>query len=282
MQHQLTKSLITQCVKTALEEDLGRAGDITSQACIDENVKATAMLRSRSDGVLAGLPLTLEAFTQMDPSVQFELFKQDGQPIQKGSNILKIHSNARALLSAERVALNYLQRLCAIATLTAQCVNLVKGTKARITDTRKTTPNMRALEKYAVRCGGGINHRFGLDDAILIKDNHIIIAGGVRQALEKAKAFASHLTKIEIEVDTLDQLQEVLKCAIADVVLLDNMNPDQLKQAVDMAKGQVILEASGGITPANIAQVAQCGVDVISLGFLTHSAQALDIGLDID
>lgn len=272
---------VASLISSALAEDLGRAGDITSQACIPAEAVGRAMLRARKAGVIAGLPLAVAAFQHMDGAADVQMLAQDGARIVAGDDLLSVTMNAQGLLSAERVALNFVQHLSGIATLTADCVQRVAHTKARVTDTRKTTPGLRALEKYAVRCGGGVNHRFGLDDAILIKDNHIALAGGVRPALERARDFAGHLVRIEIEVDTLDQLREVLNVGIADVVMLDNMPPALMREAVDLNAGRFILEASGGITPENIASVAESGVDVISLGFLTHSAPALDVGLDV-
>jgi nicotinate-nucleotide pyrophosphorylase (carboxylating) len=274
--------ILERIVRMALEEDLGRAGDITSNACIPASKQACALMRTREEGVLAGLDAAVLAFKILDPKASITCHKTDGDLIKKGETLLTVEGNARALLSAERTALNIVQRLSAIATKTAECVSMVAHTKARITDTRKTTPGLRTLEKYAVRCGGGLNHRFGLDDAILIKDNHIAVAGGITAALYRAREAAGHMVKIEIEVDTLTQLQEVLSVGIAHIVLLDNMPPATLREAVALAEGRVILEASGGITPQTLKAVAETGVDVISLGALTHSIKALDIGLDIE
>jgi nicotinate-nucleotide pyrophosphorylase (carboxylating) len=277
----LNPLLITDAVRAALIEDLGRAGDITSLATIPAGKSATAVLAARKPGVIAGLPLAQEAFAQMQAGLNFETFKRDGDRLKPGDIIARISGDARALLSAERVALNFAGRLSGIASLTRLFVDRVAHTQARIVDTRKTTPGLRAFEKYAVRCGGGMNHRYGLDDAILIKDNHIAVAGGVMPALRAAKRAAGHLVKIEIEVDTLDQLEQVLAEG-ADVVLLDNMSPDLLKHAVDLVAGRMRTEASGGVNLETVKAIAEAGVDMISIGALTHSAPVLDLGLDIE
>jgi nicotinate-nucleotide pyrophosphorylase (carboxylating) len=241
---------------------------------------AAHVVAAREDGVVAGSDLAITAFRRMDASIRFDTHLVDGTMVTKGAVALAIEGPARAILSAERTALNFMGRLSGIASLTARYVATVKHTKARIVCTRKTTPGLRAFEKHAVRCGGGHNHRFGLDDAILIKDNHIAVAGGVVPALRAAKQFAGHLVKIEIEVDTLDQLDEVLGEG-ADVVLLDNMTPPKLKEAVSRVKGRMLTEASGGVTLQTVAAIAESGVDMISVGALTHSARVLDLGLDI-
>jgi len=272
--------LIDQTVRAALEEDLGRAGDITTQATIPESVRARALIVAREAGVIAGSDIAIVTFRMMEPSVRFDTHVKDGTAIAAGTVALAVEGPARAILSAERVALNFMGRMSGIASMTAQYVKAVAHTKARIVCTRKTTPNLRAIEKYAVRCGGGSNHRFGLDDAILIKDNHIAVAGGVVNALRAAKAFAGHLVKIEIEVDTLDQLEEVIKEG-ADVVLLDNMKPEQLKEAVRRVNGKMLTEASGGVNLSTVSAIAESGVDMISVGALTHSVKVLDLGLDI-
>ncbi|MEJ8473448.1 carboxylating nicotinate-nucleotide diphosphorylase [Roseibium algae] len=277
----LPKLMVDEAVKAALLEDWGRAGDITSQATIPADKGATAIIASRKPGVLAGLELAESAFRQTDSDVQFESLSADGDRLEQGTIVARMSGPARAILSAERVALNYLSHLSGIASATAQFADLIAHTKADIVCTRKTTPGLRAFEKYAVRCGGGSNHRFGLDDAILIKDNHIAVAGGVRQAIEAAKAFAGHLVKIEVEVDTLDQLREALPLT-PDVVMLDNMGPDLLREAVRIAGGQVLLEASGGIEADTVKNIAEAGVDLISSGWITHSAPILDLGLDIE
>ncbi|WP_417671893.1 carboxylating nicotinate-nucleotide diphosphorylase [Roseibium sp.] len=277
----LPKLMVDEAVKAALLEDWGRAGDITSQSTIPADRQATAVIASRKPGVLSGIALAESAFRLTDEAVRFEVLAEDGARLEKGMLVARMSGPARAILSAERVALNYLGHLSGIASATARFADLIAHTKADIVCTRKTTPGLRAFEKYAVRCGGGSNHRFGLDDAILIKDNHIAVAGGVRQAIEAAKAFAGHLVKIEVEVDTLDQLREALPCK-PDVVMLDNMGPDLLKQAVGIAGGQVLLEASGGIEADTIKAIAEAGVDLISSGWITHSAPVLDLGLDIE
>jgi nicotinate-nucleotide pyrophosphorylase (carboxylating) len=277
----LPPPLVAEAVKRALAEDLGRAGDITSAATIPADATAAGLIATREAGAIAGLALAEAAFREMDPAVSFEAAVADGDAVAAGAIVARISGNARALLSAERVALNYLSHLSGIATQTRRYADAVAHTKAKITCTRKTIPGLRAFEKYAVRCGGGSNHRFGLDDAVLIKDNHIAVAGSVSEAIRRAKAFAGHLVKIEIEVDTLDQLREALSAG-ADAILLDNMKPAMLRQAVAVAAGKVVLEASGGVTLETVAAIAETGVDFISVGALTHSARALDLGLDID
>jgi nicotinate-nucleotide pyrophosphorylase (carboxylating) len=272
--------LVERLVRAALEEDLGRAGDITTLATIPEGARARAVIGARETGVIAGLALAREAFRLVDAALRFEPGVSDGARVARGDIVARIDGSARALLAAERVALNFLGRLSGVATLTSRYAEKIAHTKARVCDTRKTTPLLRALEKYAVRRGGGANHRFGLDDAILIKDNHIAVAGGVAPALRAAKSFAGHLTKIEIEVDTLAQLRDVLAEG-ADVVLLDNMSLEELRAAVALIAGRMIAEASGGVTLDTIAGVAETGVDLISVGALTHSARTLDLGLDI-
>ncbi|PZA09864.1 carboxylating nicotinate-nucleotide diphosphorylase [Rhodopseudomonas palustris] len=278
----LSPLAITDAVRRALDEDLGRAGDITSIATIPEATQAHAILVARQAGVIAGLPLAIETFRQLSPDITITAHARDGDTVAAGIQVLTISGPARAVLTGERTALNFVGRLSGIATLTADYVRHTAGSKMRICCTRKTTPGLRALEKYAVRCGGGFNHRFGLDDAILIKDNHIAVAGGIRPVLEAARAKIGHLVKIEIEVDTLDQLREVLDTGLADVVLLDNMDLDTLKQAVAMSAARVVLEASGGVTRESISRIAATGVDYASSGALTHSAPNFDVALDID
>ncbi len=273
---------ITDAVRHALAEDLGRAGDITSIATIPEETPARAVMVARQPGIIAGLPLAIEAFRQLAPEMKIEAHARDGETVTKGKSLLTIVGPARAVLAAERVALNFVGRLSGIATLTASYVKQTAGTKLRICCTRKTTPGLRALEKYAVRCGGGFNHRFGLDDAILIKDNHIAVAGSISEVLKRARAVAGHLVKVEIEVDTLDQLREVLGTGLADVVLLDNMDIPTLREAVALAAGRVVLEVSGGVTVDRIAEIANTGVDYASSGALTHSAPNFDVALDIE
>lgn len=276
----LNPMLIEDVIDRTLAEDLGRAGDITTLATIPASARARAVIAARESGVIAGSDLAIAAFRRLDQSIRFDTHVADGVSVSKGDVALAIEGPARAILSAERTALNFMGRLSGIASLTARYVEKVKHTKARIVCTRKTTPGLRAFEKHAVRCGGGFNHRFGLDDAILIKDNHIAVAGGVAKALRAAKAFAGHLVKIEIEVDTLDQLDEVIREG-ADVVLLDNMTPAHLKDAVARVKGKMLTEASGGVTLETVVAIAESGVDMISVGALTHSAKVLDLGLDI-
>lgn len=276
----LNPLLAEDAVRAALLEDLGRAGDITTNATIPAMKQARAVIAARQAGIVAGLDLAKAAFRLLDPALGFDTRIADGAAVTPGAILATIEGPARALLSAERVALNFLGRLSGIATLTSRYVAAVAHTKARIVCTRKTTPGLRTFEKYAVLCGGGFNHRFGLDDAILIKDNHIAVAGGIIPALRAVKAAIGHLVKIEIEVDTLDQLDEVLTEG-ADVVLLDNMTPARLREAVARVKGRLLTEASGGVTLETVAAIAESGVDMISVGALTHSAQVLDVGLDI-
>jgi nicotinate-nucleotide pyrophosphorylase (carboxylating) len=278
----LSPLAIAEAVQRALAEDLGRAGDITSIATIPETTKARAVMVARQAGVIAGLPLAVATLQKLSPDISIHGHYRDGAAVASGMHVLTISGPARAVLAGERTALNFVGRLSGIATLTADYVRHTAGTKMRICCTRKTTPGLRALEKYAVRCGGGFNHRFGLDDAILIKDNHIAVAGGIRPVLERARAHAGHLVKIEIEVDNLRQLREVLDTGWADVVLLDNMDIADLTEAVKLAKGRVVLEASGGVTRDSIAKIAATGVDYASAGALTHSASNFDIALDID
>jgi nicotinate-nucleotide pyrophosphorylase (carboxylating) len=278
----LNPLVVEEAVGRALDEDLGRAGDITSAATIPEGRKARALLKARKPGVLSGLPCAVETFRRLDPAIEFRAMKRDGDALKAGETAAEIAGDARAVLTGERTALNFVTHLSGVATLTAAFVAKVRHTNARIVCTRKTIPGLRALEKYAVRCGGGMNHRFGLDDAILIKDNHIAVAGGVAAALKAARASAGHLVKVEIEVDSLAQLEEVLKTGGADVALLDNMDAATMKRAVAMASGKVALEASGGVNIDTVAAIAATGVDMISVGALTHSAPALDLGLDIE
>lgn len=271
--------LIEPIVRSALAEDLGRAGDVTVQACIDADARMTAQFVARKPGVISGLACARLALTLLDPTAVFEARIADGDTVAAGAVLARVEANTRALLTAERTGLNLLGRMSGIATLTAAYVQAVAGTKARITDTRKTTPGLRALEKYAVVCGGGINHRFGLDDAILIKDNHVAACSGVGPALQRARAHVGHLMKIEIEVDTLVQFDEALKHR-PDVILLDNFTLADMAEAVRRNAGAVVLEASGGVNLDTVADIALTGVDVISSGALTHSASVLDIGLD--
>ena len=275
----LPRLLVTPIVTAALAEDLGRAGDLTTDAIIPADVTATVRLVSREPGVVAGLPLAALAWELLDPSVRVEVHLPDGSRVRPGEVIATVHGPARALLTGERVALNFLGHLSGVATGTATIAEAIAHTKAKVADTRKTIPGLRALQKYAVACGGGSNHRFGLDDAVMIKDNHIAVAGGLRAAVEAARAHVGHLVRIEVEVDTLEMLAELLDVG-ADVVLLDNMTPDELRRAVDLVGGRMVTEASGRITPESAASIAESGVDLISVGWLTHSARVLDIGLD--
>lgn len=271
--------LVRPIVDLALAEDLGRAGDITGQACIDPDARLSVAFASRQDGRVSGLTCARLALAAMDPTARFEIVTPDGADVTPGAVLARAEGNARAVLIAERTGLNLLGRMSGIATLTRAYVRLVEGTSATIVDTRKTTPGLRALEKYAVRCGGGVNHRFGLDDAILIKDNHVAACGGGGEAVRRARAHAGHLVKVEVEVDGLDQLEEALKHG-PDVVMLDNFSLADLRAAVALAKGRAVLEASGGVNLTTVRAIAETGVDVISVGALTHSAPVLDIGLD--
>jgi len=267
-------------VRAALLEDLGRGGDLTTEAIVDPTRRARARIVARRSGIVAGLEVALLAFSILDDSVESTRQAQDGANVAAGGVIAEIEGRARALLTGERTALNLLSRLCGIATATRRLVDLVAGTRAQIADTRKTTPGLRVLERYAVRCGGGRNHRFGLDDGILIKDNHLALAGSIAAAVAAARARAGHMVKVEVEVDTIAQLREALETPI-DAVLLDNMTIAQLREAVDLVRGRAITEASGGVTEANVAAIAQTGVDIVSAGWLTHSAPALDLTLEI-
>jgi len=277
----LDPHMVANAIEAALAEDLGRAGDITTAATIPASAQAEAVIAARKPGVVAGLPLAEAAFRALDPSIRFDAAVADGTRVSPGDVVARMSGPARPILSAERVALNYLGHLSGIATAAAAFSDLVSHTRAKIADTRKTTPGLRVFEKYAVRCGGGVNHRFGLDDAVLIKDNHIAVAGGIGPALRAAKAASGHLVKVEIEVDTLDQLDEVLAEG-ADAVLLDNMTPDVLAEAVRRIGGRMIAEASGGVTLDTVKAIAESGVDLISTGWITHSAPVLDLGLDIE
>ncbi|MFB9984445.1 carboxylating nicotinate-nucleotide diphosphorylase [Mesorhizobium kowhaii] len=271
--------MLEPLVRAALLEDLGRAGDLTTDAIVPKDHHATTVLTAREAGTVAGLDMAMLAFRLIDQNVEMTVERADGSNIAQGETIASVSGPARAILTAERTALNFLCHLSGIATATASVVAAVRGHGAKIVCTRKTTPGLRAVEKYAVRAGGGSNHRFGLDDAILIKDNHIAIAGGIRPALERARSSVGHLVKIEVEVDTLAQLEEAMALT-PDAVLLDNMSVDELRQAVAMVAGRATTEASGRITAAIAPAVAATGIDLISIGWLTHSAPILDIGLD--
>jgi nicotinate-nucleotide pyrophosphorylase (carboxylating) len=281
---ELPQLMVEDQVRAALLEDLGRAGDITSNATIGADRQATADMNSREAGIISGLPLAETAFRLINPAVRFEALVHDGARVEPGTMIARISGSARGLLSAERVALNYLMHLSGIATHTARFADAIAHTSAKVTCTRKTIPGLRGVEKYAVRCGGGSSHRYGLDDAILIKDNHIAVAGGIAAALRAAKAFAGHLVKVEIEVDTLEQFETVLAEG-ADVCLLDNMGPETLREAVAMNnardRGPITLEASGNVNLDTIRAIAETGVDYISTSKITMAAPTLDIGLDM-
>ena len=275
----LPRLTIEPLVRAALAEDLGRAGDLTTDSIIAADATAEVAIVSREPGVIAGLACAELAWQLVDPRIVLTIEAPDGSRVRPGTTVARVSGPARGLLTGERVALNFLGHLSGVATVTATIADAIAHTRAKVTDTRKTIPGLRALQKYAVTAGGGANHRFGLDDAVLIKDNHVAAAGGIRPAVERARAGVGHLVKIEVEVDTLDQLAELLETG-ADAVLLDNMAPDVLAQAVAMVGGRMITEASGRITPATAVPLAEAGVDLISVGWLTHSAQVLDLGLD--
>jgi len=278
----LSPIIIEPIVRAALAEDLGRAGDITSDAIIPAEARARGILAARQPGIVAGIEVAATAFRLLDPQTKVEVLRHDGDDVTAGAAIATVAGKARALLSAERVALNFLCRLSGIATATRALVDAVQGTRARVCDTRKTTPGLRALEKYAVRVGGGVNHRFGLDDAFLIKDNHIALAGGIGASVSKARERLGHMVKIEIEVDRLEQVREAID-ARADVIMLDNMPIPDMRRAAGMAsEAGVVVEASGRITAESAAAIAATGVDMISAGWITHSAPILDIGLDFE
>ena len=275
--------LLQPYLQKALSEDI-RSGDITTQALVPTEIEGNAQLNVRENGVVCGVELARLAFQMLDEEAQIDIDKADGASVEKGDTIMRVRARGQAILTGERVALNFLQRLCGIATLTQQFVRETQGTNARIIDTRKTTPGLRLLEKYAVRCGGGANHRFALDDLILIKDNHIALCGGIAAAIERARENVGHAVKIEVECDTLEQVA-IAAQQRADIILLDNMDAETLRVAVEKAKAihpTVLCEASGGINLDTVRSAAQAGVDLISVGALTHSARSLDIGLDIE
>jgi nicotinate-nucleotide pyrophosphorylase (carboxylating) len=276
----LPELLVEPIVRAALVEDLGRAGDITTDAVIPATARFDGAIAARQPGIVAGIEAARLAFRLLDPTIAFAVEKPDGAPVATGDVVARVKGPARGILSAERVALNFLCRLSGIATATARLAAAAQPHRARIVCTRKTTPGLRALEKHAVRAGGGGNHRFGLDDAVLIKDNHIAVAGGIRAAVERARGAIGHLVKIEIEVDTLQQLEEVLGLPV-DVVLLDNFAPEMLARAVAMVGGRMPTEASGRVSESTVAAIAATGVDYISSGWITHSAPILDLGLDV-
>lgn len=277
----LDSRVVRKAVRRALAEDLG-SGDITTLAVVPEGLETRGIIHSKENGILAGVEVAREVFAVVDQRLRFCALKQDGERLSPGEVIAEVQGEARSILQGERVALNFLQRLSGIATLTARCVERVRGYPVRIVDTRKTTPGLRVLEKYAVRAGGGFNHRFGLYDAVLIKDNHLKMAGGIKEAVRRVREQVSPLLKVEVEVETLEQLDEAIEAG-ADVIMLDNMPVSWLREAVEKARGRgVLLEASGGITEETLEAVASTGVDFISLGVLTHSAKALDISLDLE
>jgi nicotinate-nucleotide pyrophosphorylase (carboxylating) len=277
----LPRVMTEPIVRAALLEDLGRAGDITADATIPEDTQATIVMAARQGGVVAGIDLAAIAFELVDPTLEVKTLITDGSTVAKGDKVMRVAGSARAILTAERVALNFAGHLSGVATLAHQMVQLVEGTSARIVCTRKTTPGLRALEKRAVRLGGAANHRLGLDDAILIKDNHIAVAGGITAAVTRARQAIGHLVKIEVECDTLDQVTEAASLNI-DVIMLDNMAPAELREAVSLIDGRAITEASGGINADSVRAVAEAGVDYISSGAITHSAPSLDLGLDFE
>lgn len=274
----LPQHVVEEAVRRALKEDLGDTGDITTNSCVPHNTITKAAIVSRKHGVLSGISLALGAF-HLNGVFRSEFKKTDTDSVAKGDIIAEIEGSARGILTAERVGLNFLGHLSGIATATAALVDAVKGTNASIVCTRKTTPGLRALEKYAVRCGGGRNHRFGLYDAVMIKDNHIAAVGGIKKAIEACRAAIGHTVKIEVEIDGLDQLDAALSGG-ADIIMLDNMSNDDMKKAVKQNNGQAVLEASGNVTVKTVRAIAETGVDVISSGWITHSAPSLDLGLD--
>ena len=274
---ELSPFVVERIVEEALLEDVGR-GDLTTDSVVPAHLKATAVLRAKARGVIAGLPVFEAVFRKVDPAIEIRPLVEEGGRVAPGDRVLEAYGPARGLLTGERVALNFVQRLSGIATETRRAVEACAGTRAMIVDTRKTTPGLRALEKYAVRVGGGRNHRFGLDDTVMIKENHIAVAGGIVPAVEAARRRLGHMHKIEVEIASLDQIGEALE-ARADVILLDNMTLDEMREAVRRIAGRAIVEASGGIRPETVRDVAETGVDVISLGWITHSAPALDLSL---
>lgn len=269
---------LRQFIRDVLNEDLG-AGDLTTESLVPVDHKSVAVLLAKQDGVVAGLPVAEMVFQELDPSIRFTTLKEEGERVSKGTNIAQIEGSTRTILTGERVALNLLQRMSGIATLTRQLVDLVDGLPCRVLDTRKTTPGLRQLEKYAVRMGGGTNHRFGLSHGVMLKDNHIAMAGSIKKAVEAVRQRVGHMVQVEVEADTLEQVKEILELDV-DAILLDNMPVPTLHEAVQLIGGKVWVEASGGITPETIRSIAETGVDAVSLGFLTHSAQAMDISLD--
>jgi len=276
----LSPLVIEPLVRMALAEDLGRGGDITTDSTVPADTRARVVIAAREEGRIAGMDLAEAAFRMVDKDLRITRLKPEGSDVAKGDAVLEIEGRARAILTAERVALNFMGHMSGIATLTLKMVRAVGNHKARIAATRKTTPGLRTVEKYAVMVGGGIPHRYGLDDAVMIKDNHIAMAGGIKTAIRNAKARIGHTVKIEVEVDTLDQLKDVLEEG-ADIVMLDNMSVEDMTAAVEMVAGRVVVEASGGVTLDRIPAIAATGVDLISTGAITHSAPNFDVGLDV-
>jgi nicotinate-nucleotide pyrophosphorylase (carboxylating) len=277
----LNPILFEDLLRSALLEDLGRAGDLTTEAVLPVGARAAAAIVVRREGCVAGTEVAARVFRILDSALEAEILVADGVDAESGETLIRLEGSAHAILAGERTSLNLLGHLCGVATLTRAFVRAVQGTRAQVVCTRKTTPGMRALEKYAVRCGGGSNHRFGLNDAVLIKDNHLAVVGSVREAVERVRATVGHMVKIEIEADCLDQLEEALAVGV-DAVLLDNMEPETLRRAVDLVAGRCVTEASGGIDLQSAARVAASGVDLLSVGALTHSAPSLDVALEID
>ena len=271
--------LIENLVGAALREDLGDAGDITTNSTISPNTMTKAVIAARKPGIIAGVQCALAAFDTINPSIKAKIVNGDGAAVKKGDTVISLDGDARGILTAERVALNFMGHLSGIATATNALVKAVEGTNAKIVCTRKTTPGLRALEKYAVRCGGGHNHRFGLYDAVMIKDNHIAACGGIKKAIEACRASVGHMVKIEVEIDGLDQLDAALSGG-ADIIMLDNMSPADMEKAVGIVKGRAVLEASGNVTVDTVRAIAETGVDIISSGWITHSAPSLDLGMD--
>lgn len=280
--HRLEPLLYRDLVRQTLLEDLGQAGDITTDAVVPGDLMAVGSLKAREAGRVCGMQIAKEAFRHLDPGVQLERLVVDGSDVEAGAQLARLEGRASALLTAERTALNFLAHLSGIATATRDWVRLAAGHRARVVCTRKTTPGLRCLEKYAVRVGGGANHRFGLDDAVLIKDNHLALAGSVAEAVRRVRAASGHMVKVEVEVDSLDQLREALAVGV-DAVLLDNMRGERLVEAVRLAQQRgVVSEASGGVSREALREIAATGVDLISAGWLTHSAPALDVALDLE
>jgi nicotinate-nucleotide pyrophosphorylase (carboxylating) len=273
--------LYEDVVRRALVEDLGRAGDVTTDAIVPPDRRARAVIVARAAGRIAGVEPALLAFRLLDPGCRVDVCLRDGGDAEAGAVVARVEASARALLAAERTALNLLGHLSGIATATREVVARLGGLETRVADTRKTTPGLRALEKHAVRAGGGSSHRYGLDDAVLVKDNHVALSGGISEAVRRVRGSVGHMVKVEVEVETLEQLDEAL-AAGAEAVLLDNMDVATLREAVRRSRGRAVTEASGGIRPENVREVAETGVDLVSLGWLTHSAHALDVALDVE